>query len=92
MQNEIFLDGIGKVCEAVMYGVAKMLKPTSRKIDYAKVCQIMKEEVGKFFSKEDHSYDSERICCLKGSLHEGIIISAVVARCVERALAEGGVQ
>lgn len=92
MSEDQFLAGVDQFCNAVMHGVAKMLKNTSRKIDYAKVCAIMKDEVGKFFSTSDHTYDSERICVLKGSLNDGVIVTAVIVNCVDRAIAEGALR
>lgn len=73
---------IKSLCNAVMVGVANALR--GRAVDYDRACSIMREEVKGFFYGAE--YAEERVCILKRSVDERVVVASIIARCIERIL------
>lgn len=70
---------------ALMERVGAMLRKSPPK-DLTRACEIMKEERGAFFDKQNPKYQPERDALAKGT-NENLVLIVIAANCADRILA-----
>jgi hypothetical protein len=78
MTTNIHTDGIETFCNQIMHAVADYAARTgNRVVDYEQASEVLKSEVKDFFFGDN--YKDERECLLLGTVHQGYIITSIVA-------------